>query len=91
MGNELSRHVERCELESVAETFEMLEDGRGDALGGLALVIAWEHTVDVGAVHSPEASSHVHGEWVARWDDEDALTIGDASCRLYSLQFANYL
>ena len=63
--HEVAGDVETCHLYAELESFEALEDCGCDALGCLALVVAWEHTVDVGVVHCPESSCHVHREWVA--------------------------
>ena len=45
---------------------------RGDALRGLAAVVAREHAVHVGAVEGPVARAHVHAEHVHGGDDEHA-------------------
>ena len=60
MGNEVAGDVEACHLYAELESFEALEDSGSYALGCLALVIAGEHSVDVGVVHRPETSCHVH-------------------------------
>ena len=79
MGHEVARHVVTGQLDAVFVTVECGEDGGCNALGGFPLVVAREHTVDVGRVHSPETSAYVHGEGVARRDNEDAVAVGDAS------------
>ena len=65
VGNEVAGDVEACHLYAELESFEALENSGCDALGCFALVVSGEHAVDVGVVHRPEASCHVHGEWVA--------------------------
>ena len=60
MRYEISRNVVTGQLDTVFEAVEHLEDGGGNALGSLALVIAREHTGVVGVVHSPAPSSDIH-------------------------------
>ena len=69
MVEEVAPQVEAREMHAHLETLHALEETRGDALGGLALVVAGHHAVDVGAVAHPEAPAHVHGGGVDAGDD----------------------
>ena len=91
MGHEVARHVVTGQLDAVFVAAQAREDGGGNALGGLPLVVAGEHAVDVGGVHSPEASADVHGEWVARGYDENAVAVSDASPLLDEVQAVDQL
>ena len=74
MGHEGARHVEGRKLDAVAVLLDYIEQRSGNALGGLPLVVAGEHAVDVRVVDGPEALADVHGVGVDAGDHQDLVS-----------------
>lgn len=64
MGYEIAGQIERRKVDAVFVPLHGLKQGRRDALGRFALVVAGKHPVDVGFAHHPEAAAHIHGKMV---------------------------
>ena len=64
MGHKITGQVKAGKMDAVAVALHRLKQRGGNALGGLALIVAWEHPVDVGVIEGPEPLSHVHGKAV---------------------------
>ena len=79
MGNEVPGHIEGGQLNAVGVVLDRRKDPGGNALGGLAQVIAREHPVDVGVVHGPEPAANVDGGAVAAGDHQNTLSLCDAA------------
>ena len=73
VGEKPPAQVKARELDAERVALHGIEEPRGDALRGLALVVAREHAVDVGVVDRPKALVDVHGERVDGRHDDDLL------------------
>lgn len=91
VGHEVAGDVEAGQLDAVGIALDLLEEGGGDALRGLAPVVAGEHAVDVCPVHRPEAFLDVHGEGVDGGDDEDLLVAVELPLLLQAGELAHEL
>ena len=78
MGQEYPGLIEARQLYAVLVPPQTAENAVGYALGGLALVVAREHTVNVGVVHRPEALADVHGVVIHAGDNEYLAVLGYA-------------
>ncbi len=88
---EVSFEVKRRHLDAIAPAAHRLEQPSRDALGGLSLVVAGKHAVDIGVVHGPEALADVHGDVVRAGNDHDLLAGGDAAFGLDAPQAVHEL
>ena len=91
MGQMVAGQVEAGQVHAVPVALQRREDPRRNALGGLALVIAGEHPVDVGVVGGPEPAPHIHRELVGAGNDQDSAVGGKLACRLGGFQGADQL
>ena len=57
MGNEVALHIVGGQLYAVLKAVECREDGCCNTLGGLSLIIARKHPVDIRVVRRPEPFS----------------------------------
>lgn len=89
--SEIAIHIIGCELNSPLIVSDRLKECSGYALGGLSLVVAGEHAVDVSIVHCPEAFLDIEGEGVDSGDDEDTQLGRDGILRLELREILNHL
>ena len=83
VGHEIAGQVKTGHLQTILVVLQLLKKCCRDALGRLALVIAWEHAIDVGVVHRPKPAVDIHREGVATGNNHNALPTRDLSVLLY--------
>ena len=91
MGQQVAGQIEAGEVDAVRVALNGGKNMGGNALGGLPLVIAGEHPVDVRVVRRPEPAAYIHGKLVGTGHHQDAAVRGQQAVPLQLLQSLNKL